>query len=95
MEVETDFLAEEWYDLLKKEVEPDFPGTEFYIYKPSKSRFALPWAQYADKIGVRIDDKEVFKNRLKGYPIVVNKSSVEDSLAGYVWKKTKKVMQVR
>lgn len=95
MEVETDFLAEEWFTFLKEKVEPHFPDTEFYIYAPPVRPGLQGVASNAHKIGVRIDDKAIFKTRLKGYPIVVTKKTVEESLQNYVYSTTKKFMNPR
>lgn len=95
MDIKTDFLAEEWFDLLKTKVEPVFTGTEFYTYTPPPGKGLRRFARNSPKIGVIVDDKEVFKNRLKGYPVVVDKLSVEASLQRHVWSTFKKVMNTQ
>ena len=92
MNIETDYLAEEWLDFLKEEVEPKFPGIYFEKYEPPRDPdFAS--IRYAERILVVIDDKLVFKNGLKGQQ--TNKRTTEVSLQRYVYHATGKVMILR
>lgn len=79
----TGFLAEEWYDFLKEEVEPKFPGTTFHKYVPDEAGAMadLP-AHVAELIAIEMDDKVVFKYKLQG--VKMDTSSVKWSLQKYI-----------
>jgi hypothetical protein len=89
---ETGFLAEEWYDFLKEEVEHKFPGIRFGTYTPS-SDLNNPAVICAKCVSVIIDDKAIFKYSLKGTPL--NSSAVTRSLIHYVKQTHNKVMRER
>jgi len=63
MEIMTNFLAEECLGFLKEKVEPEFPGIRFETYKPGPD---TPVKRYAARVLIIIDDKTVFKYKLKG-----------------------------
>jgi hypothetical protein len=87
MEIKTNFLAEEWLEVLEKKVKPSFPGVEFTTYTPEKR---IEGEIKSPKIIINISDKAAFVYNLQGRQ--TNPRIVIDSLRRYVYLTTKKVM---
>lgn len=87
MEIKTNFLAEDWLEILQKEVKPNFPDIEFSTWTPDK---AMPGVVYSPKILIIMSGKTNFVYSLKGAN--TTPKVVTESLRRYVFKITKKVM---
>jgi hypothetical protein len=89
MEVETNFLAEEWLELLQKEVKPAFSAIDFVSYIPPSPE-TQPWKKMSPRVLVIIPEKSLFIYNLKG--VAVTKRAVINSLKRYVFQITQKHM---
>jgi hypothetical protein len=87
MEIKTNFLAEDWLEVLEKQVKPIFPEMDFVVYQPEAK---VEGAINSPKISIVFSEKTAFLYKLRGAE--VDDRTVIDSLKRYVFKVTKKKM---